>query len=135
MHRCFFLIFEEFHSTIGSIRKNLEHLVGLLGARQNQGEVRFYHGFLVSETFCFFLMLPFFKRICYCFFNVNYWQYFLLTAPVMTAPIYVHLRPKVDTVCFQRPNRFSWLWGRVLLKFNWILVFCLQLFFFWQSDF
>ena len=48
MHRSFFLIFEEFHATIGL---NLEHLVGLLGARQIKGEVQQYQGFLESETF------------------------------------------------------------------------------------
>ena len=32
----FFFLIEEFHATIGLIRKNLEHLVGLLSARQNQ---------------------------------------------------------------------------------------------------
>ena len=40
MHRCFFLIFEKFRSTIGLNWKHLEHLVGLLGAGQNQGEVQ-----------------------------------------------------------------------------------------------
>ena len=50
MHRS---LFEEFHATIGPIRKHLEHLVGLLGARQSQGEVRQNHGFLESETFWF----------------------------------------------------------------------------------
>ena len=51
MHRSFFLIFEEVRATIGLIRKHLEHLVGLLGARQNQGEVPQYQGILESETF------------------------------------------------------------------------------------
>ena len=36
----FFSIFEEFNSTINLIRKILEHLVSLKGARQNKGEVR-----------------------------------------------------------------------------------------------
>ena len=31
----------------------MELLVGLLGARQNQGEDRQYHGLLESETFWF----------------------------------------------------------------------------------
>ena len=53
MHRSFFLIFEEFHATIGLLRKYLEHLVGVLSARQNQGEVWQYHGFIDSETFWF----------------------------------------------------------------------------------
>ena len=46
-------MFEEFHEAIGLFRKHLEHMVGLLGTRQNQGEVRQYHGFLESETFRF----------------------------------------------------------------------------------
>ena len=53
MHRSFFLVFEEFLATIGLIRKQLEHLVCLLGARQNQGEIRQYHVFLESENFWF----------------------------------------------------------------------------------
>ena len=40
IRNAFFSIFEEFHSTVGLIRKHVEHLVGLLVARQNQGEVR-----------------------------------------------------------------------------------------------
>ena len=53
MHPSFFLIFEEIHATIRLNRDHLEHLVGLLGAQQSQGEVRQYHGFLESETFWF----------------------------------------------------------------------------------
>ena len=49
----FFLKLEEFHATIGLIRTHLENLVGLLSAKQNQGEIRKYHGFLESETFLF----------------------------------------------------------------------------------
>ena len=49
----FLLIFEEFHATIGLLLKHLEYSVGLLGVRQNQGEVRQYLGFLGSETFWF----------------------------------------------------------------------------------
>ena len=51
-------------------------------------------------------------------------------ARLVTLPIYVNLRPNKDTVCFQIAKGFLWLWGRVLVKFNWILVFCLQLLFF-----
>ena len=65
---------------------------------------------------------PFLKIFCFCFFNVNYWQYFF-TAPLKTAPIYITLRPNVDTVCFQRTKRLQWLLGRVLVEFNWILFF------------
>ena len=53
MHRSSFLIFEEFHATIVLTRKHLEHLVGLLGVRQNQVKVRQHHGFLESEAFWF----------------------------------------------------------------------------------
>ena len=45
-----FLIFEEFHPTKRLIHKRLELSVGLLGLRQNQGEIRQYHGFLESEA-------------------------------------------------------------------------------------
>ena len=98
-------------------------------------------GLLMSSTLrirdflIFNLMLPFFKKFFLCCFNVNYWQYFLFKAPSITASIYIHLGPNKDTVCFQRTKGFLCLWGRVLVKFNWILVFCLQLLFFWQSDF
>ena len=67
MHRYFFLIFEEFHSTIGPIRKHLEYLGGLMGDRfdiimysQNQ------------KLSIFILVLPSFKKFSFCSFNVNY---------------------------------------------------------------
>ena len=68
MHR-FFLIFEEFHTTIGLNRKHLKHAVNFLGARQNQGEVRQYRGFLESETFCFFFDAAFFQSTLLLFFE------------------------------------------------------------------
>ena len=67
MHRSF-LIFEEFHATIGLIRKHLEHLVDLLGARQNQGEVRQNHGFLEAEIFWFYFDAAFFQTFLLLFF-------------------------------------------------------------------
>ena len=67
MHR-YFLIFEEFPATIGLIRKHLEQLVGLLVARQIQGEVRQYHGFLESDTFWFYFDAAFFQNILLLFF-------------------------------------------------------------------
>ena len=68
----FFLIFEEIHATIGLIRKHLEHLVGLLGAQQNQGEVRQYHGFLEPETFWLLFCCCLFQKVLLLIFNVNY---------------------------------------------------------------
>ena len=72
MHRSFF-IFEEFHATIGLIQKNLAYLVSLLGVRQNQGEVRQYHGFSESETFWFLfwscLLFKYFAFVFLMFIN------------------------------------------------------------------
>ena len=67
-----------------------------------------------QRLFVFCFDAAFFKIFCIRFFNVNHWQYFLFTAPLKTAPTYVNLKPKVDTVCFQRTKVF--LWGRILVK-------------------
>ena len=81
----------------------------------------------IRDFLVFILMLPFFKLFCFCFFNVNYWQHFLFTAPLMTTQFNVNLRSNIDTVCFKGTRGFLRLWWRVLLIINWILVFFLQL--------
>ena len=136
----FFSIFEEFHKHsicefhIWSSSQILETL-GRFAGRATKSR----RGSLISWTLrirdflVFFLMLPSFKIFCFCFFNVNYWQNVWFMVPLMTVLIYVKLRPNVDKVCFRRTKGFLWLWGRILEKFNWILVFCLQLLFFWHS--
>ena len=88
----------------------------------------------IRDFLVFFFDAAFLQNILLLLFNV-YWHCFLFTAPLMTAPIYVNLQLNVDTGYFLRTKGFLCLWGRVLVKFNWILVFCLQLLFFWQSDF
>ena len=52
----------------------------------------------------------------------------------MTAPIYVNLWANVDSLFSENQKVFMAL-RKNFSKINWILVFCLQLLFFWQSDF
>ena len=52
----------------------------------------------------------------------------------MTAPIYVNLWAIVDSSFSENQKVFMAL-RKNFSKINWILVFCLQLLFFWQSDF
>ena len=108
----FFSIFEEFHKYsicefhIWSHSQMLGTLGRFAGRATKSGRGSIISWTLrIRDFLVFILMLPSFKIFCFCFFNVNYRQYFLSLAPLMTTPIYVNLRPKLDTVCFQRTKR------------------------------
>ena len=103
-----------------------------MSARQNQKLGLTFSWILRFWKLIFNLVLPFFKT--YIFFQCQLLTNIFFATTLMTTPTYVNVKSNVYTVCFRRTKGFLWLWERVLVNFNWNLVFCLQLLFFLQSE-